>query len=81
MKKATKVLFGISGILAICEVFGTLGEVQALSAMWEFDREATEKALDNLTNKKLHKELGIHPVSSAKAKLVGNLTKAIVKHS
>lgn len=78
MKKATKVLCGIAGILVLGEIYATLGEVQALYAMSYFEPKATDRALNILTDKDYHKDRGINPVCSAKARLIGRLTKAII---
>ncbi len=78
MKKATKVLCGIAGILVLGEIYATLGEVQMLYAMSHLEPEATDRALNVLTDKDYHKDLGINPVHSAKARLIGRLTKAII---
>ena len=81
MKKATKVLCGIASVLVIGEIFGTLGEVQALCAISDIEPEATDRALNILTDKNNHKKLDIDLVISAKSRLIGNLAKAIIKHS
>lgn len=78
MKKATKILCGVAGILALIEVTGTLGEVQALWAMSDIEPEATERMLDTFANKDLHKHLNIGPYTSAKCRFISRFTKALM---
>ena len=78
MKKATKILYGITGVLALIEVSGTLGEVQALWAMSDIEPEATERMLDTFANKDLHKHLNIGPYTSAKCRFISRFTKALI---
>ena len=78
MKKATKILCGVAGILALIEVTGTLGEVQALWAMSDLEPEATERMLDTFANKDLHKHLNIGPYTSAKCRFISCFTKALI---
>ena len=78
MKKATKILCGIAGILALMEVTGTLGEVQALWAMSDIEPEATERALKVLEDKDLHKRMNIGPFTSAKCRFISRFTKALI---
>lgn len=78
MKKATKILCGIAGVLALIEVAGTLGEVQALLAMSDIEPEATERMLDTFANKNLHKHLNIGPYTSAKCRFISRFTKALI---
>ena len=81
MKKAIKILCGITGVLALIEVSGTLGEVQALWAMSDIEPEATERMLDTFANKDLHKHLNIGPYTSAKCRFIGRFTKALISIS
>lgn len=78
MKKAIKILCGITGVLALIEVSGTLGEVQALWAMSDIEPEATERMLDTFANKDLHKNLNIGPYTSAKCRFISRFTKALI---
>lgn len=78
MKKAIKILCGITGVLALIEVSGTLGEVQALWAMSDIEPEATERMLDTFANKDLHKHLNIGPYTSAKCRFISRFTKALI---
>lgn len=78
MKKAIKILCGITGVLALIEVSGTLGEVQALWAMSDIEPEATERMLDTFANKNLHKHLNIGPYTSAKCRFISRFTKALI---
>lgn len=81
MKKAIKILCGITGVLALIEVSGTLGEVQALWAMSDIEPEATERMLDTFANKDLHKHLNIGPYTSAKCRFISRFTKALISIS
>ena len=78
MKKAIKILCGITGVLALMEITGTLGEVQALWAMSDIEPEATERMLDTFANKDLHKHLNIGPYTSAKCRFISRFTKALI---
>ena len=78
MKKAIKILCGVTGILALIEVTGVLGEVQALWAMSDLEPEATERMLNTFANKDLHKHLNIGPYTSAKCKFISRFTKALI---
>lgn len=78
MKKAIKILCGITGVLALIEVSGTLGEVQALWAMSDIEPEATERMLDTFANKDLHKHLNIGPFTSAKCRFISRFTKTLI---
>ena len=78
MKKAIKILCGITGVLALIEVSGTLGEVQALWAMSDIEPEATERMLDTFANKDLHKHLNIGPYTSVKCRFISRFTKALI---
>ena len=78
MKKATKILCGVTGILALIEVSGTLGEVQALWGMSDIEPEATERALNILTDKDLLKRYHINRLASAKCRFISRLTKALI---
>ena len=78
MKKATKILCGIAGILVLMEVTGTLGEVQALWAMSDIEPEATERALNILTDKDLLKRYHINRLASAKCRFISRLTKTLI---
>ena len=78
MKKAIKILCGITGVLALIEVSGTLGEAQILWAMSDIEPEATERALNVLANKDLHKHLNIGPYKSAKCRFISRFTKALL---
>ena len=78
MKKAIKILCGITGVLALIEVSGTLGEVQALWAMSDIEPEATERMLDTFANKDLHKHLNIGPYTSVKCRFLSRFTKALI---
>lgn len=81
MKKAIKILCGITGVLALIEVSGTLGEAQALWAMSDLEPEATERALNVLEDKDLHKHLNIGPYTSAKCRFISRFTKALISIS
>ena len=81
MKKAIKILCGITGVLALIEVSGTLGEAQALWAMSDLEPEATERMLDTFANKDLHKHLNIGPYTSAKCRFISRFTKALISIS
>ena len=81
MKKAIKILCGITGVLALIEVSGTLGEVQALWAMSDIEPEATERALNILADKDLYKHLNIGPYTSAKCRFISRFTKALISIS
>ena len=81
MKKAIKILCGITGVLALIEVSGTLGEVQALWAMSDIEPEATERMLDTFASKDLHKHLNIGPYTSAKCRFISRFTKALISIS
>ena len=81
MKKATKILCGITGVLALIEVSGTLGEVQALWAMSDIEPEATERMLDTFASKDLHKHLNIGPYTSVKCRFISPFTKALISIS
>ena len=81
MKKAIKILCGITGVLALIEVSGTLGEVQALWAMSDIEPEATERMLDTFANKDLHKNLNIGPYTSVKCRFISRFTKALISIS
>ena len=78
MKKAIKILCGITGVLALMEITGTLGEVQALWAMSDIEPEATERMLDTFANKDLHKHLNIGPYTSVKCRFISRFTKALI---
>ena len=78
MKKVAKILCGITGVLALIEVSGTLGEVQALWAMSDIEPEATERMLDTFANKDLHKHLNIGPYTSVKCRFISRFTKALI---
>ena len=78
MKKAIKILCGITGVLALIEVSGTLGEVQALWAMSDIEPEATERMLDTFANKDLHKHLNIGPYTSVKCRFISRFAKALI---
>ena len=78
MKKAIKILCGVAGILALIEVTGTLGEVQALWAMSDIEPEATERALNVLEDKDLHKNMNIGPYTSVKCRFISRFTKALI---
>lgn len=78
MKKATKILCGVAGVLALIEVSGTLGEVQALWAMSDIEPEATERALNVLDDKDLHKSMHIGPYTSVKCRFISRFTKALI---
>ena len=78
MKKAIKILCGITGVLALIEVSGTLGEAQALWAMSDIEPEATERMLDTFANKDLHKHLNIGPYTSVKCRFISRFTKALI---
>ena len=78
MKKATKILCGVAGILALIEVTGTLCEAQALWAMSDLEPEATERALNVLENKDLYKHLNVGPYISAKCRFISRFTKALI---
>ena len=80
MKKATKILCGIAGVLALIEVSSTLGEVQCLYALWQIYPKATEIELNIFTNKDLHKSLNIDPFTSAKCRLIGRLAKLFINN-
>ena len=81
MKKAIKILCGITGVLALIEVSGTLGEAQALWAMSDLEPEATERMLDTFANKDLHKHLNIGPYTSVKCRFISRFTKALISIS
>ena len=81
MKKAIKILCGVAGILALIEISGTLGEVQALWAMSDIEPEATERMLDTFANKDLHKHLNVGPYISAKCRFISRFTKALISIS
>lgn len=78
MKKATKILCGITGILVLMEVTGTLCEAQALWAMSDIEPEATERVLNVLEDKDLHKKMNIGPFTSAKCRFISRFTKALI---
>ena len=78
MKKATKILCGIAGILALIEVTGVLGEVQALWAMSDIEPEATERMLNILEDKDLHKSMNIGPYTSVKCRFISRFAKALI---
>ena len=81
MKKAIKILCGVAGILALIEVTGTLGEVQALWAMSDLEPEATERMLDTFANKDIHKHLNIGLYTSVKCRFISRFTKALISIS
>lgn len=78
MKKAIKILCGVAGILALMEITGTLCEAQALWAMSDLEPEATERALNVLENKDLHKSMNIGPFTSTKCRFISRFTKALI---
>ena len=78
MKKAIKILCGITGILALMEITGTLCEAQALWAMSDIEPEATERMLDTFANKDLHKHLNIGPYTSVKCRFISRFTKDLI---
>ena len=78
MKKAIKILCGVAGVLALIEVSGTLGEAQALWAMSDLEPEATERALNVLEDKDLHKSMNIGPYTSVKCRFISRFTKALI---
>ena len=78
MKKATKILCGVAGILVLMEITGTLCEVQALWAMSGLEPEATERALNILEDKDRHKSMNIGPYASAKCRCISRFTKALI---
>ena len=81
MKKAIKILCGITGILALMEITGTLCEAQALWAMSDLEPEATERALNVLEDKDLYKHLNVGPYISAKCRFISRFAKAIISIS
>ena len=81
MKKAIKILCGVTGILALMEVTGTLGGAQALWAMSDIEPEATERALNILGDKDLHKHLNIGPYTSVKCRFISRFTKDLISIS
>lgn len=81
MKKATKILCGVAGILVLMEVTGTLCEVQALWAMSGLEPEATERALNVLEDKDRHKSMNIGLYASAKCRFISRCTKALISIS
>ena len=81
MKKATKILCGVAGILVLMEVTGTLGEAQALWAMSDLEPEATERTLNVLEDKDRHKSMNIGPYASAKCRFISRFTKALISIS
>lgn len=78
MKKATKILCGVAGVLALMEITGTLCEAQALWAMSDIEPEATERVLNVLEDKDLHKRMNIGPYTSVKCKFISRFTKALM---
>ena len=78
MKKAIKILCGITGVLALIEVSGTLGEVQALWAVSDIEPEATERALNILADKDLYKRLNVGPFISAKCRFISRFAKVLI---
>ena len=78
MKKATKILCGVAGILALMEITGTLCGAQTLWAMSDLEPEATERMLNVLENKDLHRSMNIGPYTSAKYKFISRFTKALI---
>ena len=78
MKKATKILCGIAGVLALTEITGTLCGAQTLWAMSDLEPEATERMLNVLEDKDLHKNMNIGPYTSAKCRFIGRFTKALI---
>ena len=81
MKKAIKILCGITGVLALIEVSGTLGEAQALWDMSDLEPEATERALNVLEDKDLYKHLNVGPYISAKCRFISRFTKVLISIS
>lgn len=78
MKKAIKILCGITGVLALMEVSGMLGEAQGMYAIWELEPKATERALNILSDKDLHKHLNIGPYTSAKCRFISRFAKDLI---
>ena len=77
MKKPMKIALGITGVLALMEFCSTCGEIQAFVSMAQAEPEATERILDYMSDKELHKELGIDPITSGKCRLISWLTRRI----
>ena len=81
MKKAIKILCGITGVLVLMEITGTLCEAQALWAMSDLEPEATERALNVLEDKDLHKRMNVGSYISAKCRFISRFTKALISIS
>lgn len=77
MKKPMKIALGITGVLALMEFCSTCGEIQAFVSMAQAEPEATERVLDSMSNKELHKDLGVDPVTSGKCRFLSWMTRRI----